>query len=384
MKWLLLFLATSAFANENNAQLDERLLGPAEPSAIVEMAGDSATTDVAVPARPIAQKSKGSVVSASGLTQTMMSLWPLFVVILAGGGLLVMRKKGIAVPGLTKAKLTPKVPMKVVSRNSLGGNACILLVDVEGADGEVRRLLLGTGGNATPSLVQDLGSRGGKKAAQAADAVPESIQFTMRQEPTFQKRPEPAIQAPIPKRASGPVPTASAIPTEQPVNNTPEFDDHEYVAEGVEPGSDPLNTRLRRVHRHRHPGGRSAARTVPKQSQNENWRVNSFAAGMPAENESGPLDEGVTVKVSAQSSHLESFAAKHQTESPEPKTAAPRVQKVEDPQERKRLDVSNAFEAELRRRVYDASPGERKARSEAARALVDQMIQERMSQARSA
>lgn len=49
-------------------------------------------------------------------------------------------------------------PLSVVERVSVGGKAELLLVDVVAADGERRRLLIGTGG-AAPALVADLGGR---------------------------------------------------------------------------------------------------------------------------------------------------------------------------------------------------------------------------------
>ena len=123
-----------------------------------------------------------------------------------------------------------------------------------------------------------------------------------------------------------------------------------------------------------------AAKKRRKGQHAGNWRVNSFGADENGETE---IDEnGITVKLGGNKSHLESFAAKHNTDSEE--SSAPRLAK-DSPStslDRKRLDVSNAFEAELRRRVYDASPSERKARSDAARELVDKMIQERLGEAR--
>jgi len=47
--------------------------------------------------------------------------------------------------------------MTVVSRTSLGDKSHLIVVDVTGADGERRRLLVGTGTGA-PSLVADLGA----------------------------------------------------------------------------------------------------------------------------------------------------------------------------------------------------------------------------------
>jgi hypothetical protein len=51
----------------------------------------------------------------------------------------------------------PTAAMSVVSRTPLGDRSHLLVVDVTGADGERRRLLIGTGTGA-PSLVADLGA----------------------------------------------------------------------------------------------------------------------------------------------------------------------------------------------------------------------------------
>ena len=51
----------------------------------------------------------------------------------------------------------PASAMTVVSRTSLGDKSHLIVVDVTGADGERRRLLVGTGTGA-PSLVADLGA----------------------------------------------------------------------------------------------------------------------------------------------------------------------------------------------------------------------------------
>lgn len=307
-------------------------------------------------------------------------MWPLGLGIVAAGGFLVARKKGIAVPGLTKGFTAPKVPMKVISRNTLGGNAAILLVDVEGADGVTRRLLLGTGGNATPTLVTDLGAAGDARTPNTiAEAIPESFSMTMKQEMAA----TPHVQTPRPVATPAPVRVeeAPAMRTES-AAKTP-YDEMEYNPEGVEPGSDPLNTRLRRVHRHRTNGSRAViAKSQKAVAQGGNWKVNQFSNTSEGASTTEIDDQGITVKVRNSKSHLETFAAKNvaeQSMSPTPTAAnAPAAPS------RKRLDVSNAFEAELRRRVYDATPDERRARSEAAKALVDRMIQERMSQAQSA
>jgi hypothetical protein len=363
MIWLLFFLVTSAFGTETQDALQQRLLGDvAEPIAMVEpMENDGIVT----PKSELlgrARTAKAKVEKSSPLAgmETVTSLWPFFIAIFAAGGFLVMRKKGLKIPGLSNTPLAPKVPMKVVSRNSLGGNAAILLVDVEGTNGEVRRLLLSTGGNSTPTLVTDLSATSVQNAPMIASepAIPESFTFTTK-------------QTPVP--ANNPVQPRVRMDSLSPVA---EFDDHEYQPEGVEPGSDPLQTRLRRVHRHRQPGAPSAAT-----KKAGNWRVKSFGSDQ-GETDTTIDDNGITVRVAGGKSHLESFAAQNKSE----EQPAPRLAKVQpaDSQDRKRLDVSNAFEAELRRRVYDASPSERKARSDAARELVDKMIQERLGEARSA
>jgi len=248
--------------------------------------------------------------------------------------------------------------MKVISRNSLGGNASILLVDIEGVDGVVRRLLLGTGGNATPTLVTDLGVTCSPTALDETSSVPEApVRF------------KAAVATPMTAPIKAEVKAETVLPEA-------EYDDHDYAPEGVEPGSDPLQTRLRRVHRHRHPGAPSVVgKTIRATGQTDNWRVSQFGS------------EGAEMPETP--NHLESFAAKNVAEratsaahgAPSPRLSRHEAVGRDDP---KRLDVSNAFEAELRRRVYDSSPGERKARSDAARELVDKMIQERMGEARTA
>jgi hypothetical protein len=367
MTWLLFFLATTAFGAEQDNELNNRLLGePTEQVAAYDaMADDGIITPKS---QLMGMQATGTKVpkaaSASSMDafQTMYGMWPLFIGIFAAGGFLVLRKKGVTIPGLSKVTAAPAIPMKVISRNSLGGNAAILLVDVEGADGVVRRLLLGTGGNATPSLVTDLGARGGQaKATSDGPAIPESFSMKMKQELGPVPAPKPA-PAPVQQQRK---PVAFA-----------EFEEQEYNPEGVEPGSDPLHTRLRRVHRHRPAGARAV---IPKTANGGNWKVNSFAADAEEGTTTEVDEDGITVKMSNSKSHLEAFAAKNVTTESE-------VAAVPAPanDSRKRLDVSNAFEAELRRRVYDATPSERKARSEAAKALVNKMIQERMGQAQSA
>jgi len=373
MKWLPLFLATTAFANENDAELHSRLLGGNEQGALTTETALNRPVDLG-DINPLETPSSNAAASVLP-PMSLGGLWPFFAVIGLGGVAIVMRKKGMAIPGLSKPTVTPKVPMKVISRNSLGGNACILLVDVQGADGEVRRLLLGTGGNATPTLVQDLGIQGQKTSSSTAE-VPERLEFKTILDSQQATSAAPSTQM----RANKQVVDERSVPRVAPAN-TPDYPEMEYNPEGVEPGSDPLHTRLRRVHRHRSPGARSAVKTAADAKANGNWRVNSFASGMSPD-EAMPLDDGITVRVSSSKSHLESFAAKNTSNVESNPTA--RIQKTEDDGERKRLDVSNAFEAELRRRVYDSSPGERKKRSDAAKALVDQMIQERLSQARTA
>ncbi len=56
----------------------------------------------------------------------------------------------------------PSAAMTVVTRTPLGDRSHLLVVDVTGADGERRRLLIGTGTGA-PSLVADLGAAPGSE-----------------------------------------------------------------------------------------------------------------------------------------------------------------------------------------------------------------------------
>lgn len=368
MIWYLFLFITSAFGTESHDALQQRLLGDvSEPVAMVQPIQDDG---IVTPKSELLARTRNSNATSEasatlGGLETVTSMWPFFIAIIAAGGFLVMRKKGVNIPGLSSTPLAPKVPMKVVSRNSLGGNAAILLVDVEGTDGEVRRLLLSTGGNSTPTLVTDLSADSGKNAPKIASgpAIPESFTFTTKQAP-----------APVNNPVTAPIRMDTGRTDN--VGPTAVFDDHAYNPEGVEPGSDPLHTRLRRVHRHRRPGSPSV-----EAKKSGNWRVNSF--GSEAVDTNTEIDEnGITVRISGGKSHLESFAAKNKSET----RPAPRLAKVQPGAEpdRKRLDVSNAFEAELRRRVYDASPSERKARSDAARELVDKMIQERLGEARTA
>lgn len=69
-------------------------------------------------------------------------------------------------------------PLQVISRHPLGDRAALVLVEVVDADGERRRLLVGTGGGA-PSLVADLGLVPGPAAepepADVAGAAPVNV-----------------------------------------------------------------------------------------------------------------------------------------------------------------------------------------------------------------
>ena len=69
--------------------------------------------------------------------------------------------------------VTPRSPLAVVERVSVGGKAELLLIDVVTADGERRRLLIGTGG-AAPALVADLGGREPAMEEPIPDAEPEA------------------------------------------------------------------------------------------------------------------------------------------------------------------------------------------------------------------
>lgn len=387
MTWLLILGALTAYGTESNDALNQRLLGEAteQIAPASEPSGSTAVDASMVPSQQFAieglpaasEATAASPVSGLG---TLYGMWPLGLGIVAAGGFLVARKKGLAVPGLSKGFAAPKVPMKVISRNTLGGNAAILLVDVEGADGVTRRLLLGTGGNATPTLVTDLGAAGEVHTPKTIeDAIPESFSMTMKQQM------ESVPQAPAPRASATPAPVQFAETQPARTEATPStvYDELEYNPEGVEPGSDPLHTRLRRVHRHRATGSRAVISKSQKAvAQGGNWKVNQFSSTA----QEGPTtevdDQGITVKVRSSKSHLEAFAAKNVAD--EVASITPKAANTPAAPSRKRLDVSNAFEAELRRRVYDATPDERRARSEAAKALVDRMIQERMSQAQSA
>ena len=189
MIWLLFFLVTSAFGTESQEALQQRLLGDvSEPIAMVQPLQDDGiiTPKSELLGRTRTTNATTEASATLGGLGAVTGLWPFFIAIIAAGGFLVMRKKGLNIPGLSSTPLAPKVPMKVVSRNSLGGNAAILLVDVEGTDGEIRRLLLSTGGNSTPTLVTDLSVNTEKNAPKIASgpAIPESFTFTTKQAPS--------------------------------------------------------------------------------------------------------------------------------------------------------------------------------------------------------
>jgi len=70
----------------------------------------------------------------------------------------------------------PTAAMSVVSRTPLGDRSHLLVVDVTGADGERRRLLIGTGTGA-PSLVADLGALPTSPALLTGPTRPEKGSF---------------------------------------------------------------------------------------------------------------------------------------------------------------------------------------------------------------
>jgi hypothetical protein len=384
---ILLLLVSMAYSTENEQDLHARLLGTSD--AQVEMLGGqefpadgttlASTTRIVTTASPQVQP---PVVQASvSNIEVVRGMWPLFLALLGAAGFYLMRKKGIKIPGLGSVATTPSVPMKVVSRNALGGSSALLLVDVEGVDGVVRRLLLGTAGNATPSLVTDLGTPGNEPApiptgfADTRDGVEHTARGNAapRTADPYQAFESAALEAAVElerEREAAirrPAQQATAAPIGMP--------EDEFEPQGVEPGSDPLHVRLGRLQRHRRTGDQPvASETSPPATagQGKNWRVNSFSAG-DADTAPPIGDEGIKVEMSG--SHLELLASKKKGSAPET------VPANSSPGSRKRLDVTNAFEAELKRRVYDASPSERKARSDAARALVEQMILERTAQA---
>lgn len=74
--------------------------------------------------------------------------WP--AALLAVGGAFALRWK-------VGRATAPAAPIRVLSRQPLGDRSALVLIDVEDADGERRRLLVGTGPGA-PSLVADLGA----------------------------------------------------------------------------------------------------------------------------------------------------------------------------------------------------------------------------------
>lgn len=122
-------------------------------------------------------------------------------------------------------------PMAVVWRQALGDRGTLVLVEVLDADGETRRLLIGTGGGP-PSLVADLGTclsvevyadlpavstvvsaavaaPAAPKAATAAPAAPKSaLPVAAAPKPALvaATAPKPALHTPAPKPAARPAP----------------------------------------------------------------------------------------------------------------------------------------------------------------------------------
>jgi len=384
---LLLVLITTSQAVETDQELHQRLLGtPYEDTVSAEqvdpidesiqsydLSGTGVSgTNQALSHQSLAstnplQSRKAPVASAApSLLSTIQGFWPFMVAVVMAGAFYMFKKKGIKLPGIEAIAKNSSTPLKVVSRSTLGGAASLVLIDVEGADGSIRRLLLGTGGNNSPTLVTDLGDQHGQQNSEW-DAGPTML------------APEPmAKEIPIPDKrvVSHEIGGEVALPV------MAELDEDELV-EGVEPGSDPLHLRLQRLRRHR----RKAERPVhPKateslsggangQAGNADWRSSTYAdATASASSAQAEPGSGVVFQRSnASKSHIEKLAAKQERQ----RTAAdPIAQKETD----SKLNVNNAFEAELRRRVYDASPGERRARSEAAKNLVQQMLAERRAQ----
>lgn len=88
--------------------------------------------------------------------------WP--VSVLALGGAVLLRAR------VQKAKSTDAA-IRVLARQPLGDRSQLVLLDVIDADGERRRLLVGTG-NGAPSLVADLGAQAAEAPASDEPAEP--------------------------------------------------------------------------------------------------------------------------------------------------------------------------------------------------------------------
>jgi len=94
---------------------------------------------------------EGTPEAAAAPSATSASPWRL-----AGPALLLLTGAGATWMMKRRVESAGGLPITVLSRQALGDRSSLVLVEVVDADGEKRRLLLGTGGGP-PSLVADLG-----------------------------------------------------------------------------------------------------------------------------------------------------------------------------------------------------------------------------------
>ncbi len=107
--------------------------------------------DGAVYARLFGDEDAPELAAAAPAPTPSASPWRLAgpaLLLFAGAGATWMLKRRVEIAG--------GLPITILSRQALGDRSSLVLIEVVDADGERRRLLLGTGGGP-PSLVADLG-----------------------------------------------------------------------------------------------------------------------------------------------------------------------------------------------------------------------------------